>query len=601
MPDLETSSRDYHKGDAIERSNSIQRLESLEDESYQNSEGAPVEKNSPLGHNVTALSTFYLIIQGVLGTGIFATPATVLTSMGSIGATYVLWVVGFLVILFQVFMYVEYASYFRHRSGAEVVYLEQAYPKPKLLIPVLYAAMFCLSFATSSAMAFSTYIFSASGHDATDWELRGLGVLSLFLAAVITSANTQFAIKMNNVIGFVKVVFVLFIAFSGFAVLAGSTKTSKSAAQAVFKDAWEGTNTDGNSVSNAILKVIFSFGGTQYAFGVVAESHPKNTIKTYSRLVPLTLFFIFILYILCVTAYYAGVANIKEIKTSGNLLAATYFEKIFGTEAAVKAVSSFVAISAFGHLLTVYISHSRALRECGRQGVLPYPKLWTSVRPFKTPLFPIFITFLVNLIVLIVPPPGDAYNLIVDMGSYSSYIFDVLLAVGLFKLRRERKRKGLGYLEFHCPTPLLVIVVLFSLFVIVMAFVPPEGTLIGSDVSFFYAVYPIATIGIFFLCIGYYIVWAYVLPRIFKYEHRIIRFSLINGEQGHKIIKVPTDKVKTWDRTHNAGETTLYGSMDDENQSGNEEEDIHSIHTRSEIQRDVFTVETTSLSKNNVT
>lgn len=597
MPDFEAS-RNYQEGDATERRGSSTESESFDIESYQNLEGAPIEKKSPLGHNVTALSTFYLIIQGVLGTGIFATPGTVLKSMGSIGATYVLWVVGFLVILFQVFMYVEYASYFRHRSGAEVVYLEQAYPKPKYLIPVLYAAMsICLSFATSSATAFSTYIFSASGHDATAWELRGLGVLSLFLAAVITAANTRVAIRINNVIGFIKVGFVLFIAFSGFATLAGSTKTPKAEAQAVFKDAWKGTTTDGNSISNAILKVIFSFGGTPYAFGVVAESHPKNTIKTYSWLVPLTLFFIFILYILCVTAYYAGVANIEQIKSSGNLLAATYFEKIFGTEASVRAVSSFVAISAFGHLLTVYISHSRALRECGRQGVLPYPRLWTSIKPFKTPLFSIFVTFLVNLIVLLAPPPGDAYNLVVDMGSYSNYIFDVLLAIGLFKLRRQRKRKGLGYLEFHCPTALLAIVELFAIFVIVMAFVPPEGTLIGSDVSFFYAVYPLTTIGIFALCIGYYIAWAYILPRVFKYEHRIIPFKLINGELGHKIIKVPVKDVKKWDAVHKtAHQITLYGSGDD--QDANSDGDKH-IRTDTEIERNIYTINTGSSSKKN--
>ncbi|KAF6006334.1 hypothetical protein HII12_005079 [Brettanomyces bruxellensis] len=539
MPDFEAS-RNYQEGDATERRGSSTESESFDIESYQNSEGAPIEKKSPLGHNVTALSTFYLIIQGVLGTGIFATPGTVLKSMGSIGATYVLWVVGFLVILFQVFM-----------SGAEVVYLEQAYPKPKYLIPVLYAAMsICLSFATSSAMAFSTYIFSASGHDATAWELRGLGVLSLFLAAVITAANTRVAIRINNVIGFIKVGFVLFIAFSGFATLAGSTKTPKAEAQAVFKDAWKGTTKDGNSISNAILKVIFS----------LAEHH-------------------------------------MHLEFSGNLLAATYFEKIFGTEAAVKAVSSFVAISAFGHLLTVYISHSRALRECGRQGVLPYPRLWTSIKPFKTPLFPIFITFLVNLIVLLAPPPGDAYNLVVDMGSYSNYIFDVLLAVGLFKLRRQRKRKGLGYLEFHCPTALLVIVVLFAIFVIVMAFVPPEGTLIGSDVSFFYAVYPLTTIGIFALCIGYYIVWAYILPRVFKYKHRIIPFKLINGELGHKIIKVSVKDVKKWDAVHKtARQTTLYGSGDD--QDANSDGDNH-IRTDTEIERNIYTINTGSSSKKN--
>lgn len=151
---------------------------------------------------------------------------------------------------------------------------------------------------------------------------------------------------------------------------------------------------------------------------------------------------------------------------------------------------------------------------------------------------------------LVAPPAGDAYNLVVDMGSYSNYVFDVVLAIGLFKLRRHRKKLGLGYLEFHCPTPLLVLVVLFSLFVIVMAFVPPKGTLKGSDVSFFYATYPIATIGLFGLCIAYYILWQFVFPRFGHYKHRMESFTLKNGEQGHRVIKVPESKLAEWDATH---------------------------------------------------
>ncbi|VEU23047.1 DEKNAAC104300 [Brettanomyces naardenensis] len=559
---------------------------SVTSDDYQDSDGAPVEKKSPLGYHITAFSTFYLIVQGVIGTGIFATPASVLVSMGSIGASYVLWIVGFIIVLFQTFMYVEYTSYFRHRSGAEVVYLEQSFPNPKFLVPVVYAATnVLLSFDTSAAQAFSTYIYDAAGYDASNWEIRGLGIAALVLGALITAFNSNFAVKMNNVIGFIKVIFVLFLALSSLAVLAGSTKVPKEAAHAVFDNAWAGTTTDGNSISNAILKVYFSFWGVPYAFGVVAESHPKNTVRTYSIAIPLTMFFILIIYTLVITGYYAGVANVNEIKNTGNLIAAVYFQKIFGTKASVKALSAFVSISAFGHLQTAYLSHSRSLRECGRQGVLPYPRLWTSVKPFGTPLFPIFITFLVNFVVLIAPPPGDAYNFVVDIGSYSSYIFAVLLAIGLFKLRKARRKVGLGYREFHCPTIILVIVLLFSLFVIVMAFVPPKGTLKGDDVSFFYAAYPITTIGICIVCVIYYFLWAYLAPRIGKYRHRILEYRLANGELGHKVIKVRNEDLEEWDREHAGGSNTLSGNLEEErpNNEINDEESQDIILTTSRI------------------
>lgn len=526
----------------------------------QDSYGAPVEKVSPLGYEASSFTIVYLIIQGVIGTGIFVTPASVLKSVGSVGASYVFWVVGFIITMFQIGVYIEYVTYFPKRSGAEVVYLEQAYNKPRFMMPVVYAATtVILSFATSSASAFASYIFSAAGHHPTAWQQRGLALAPLILCFGIVSINTKFAVRLNNFIGFVKVIFILFVAITGLVVLGGHTKVGNT--HDIFKDAWKGTTTDGNAISNAILKVVFSYGGSGYAFNVVAETAPKNTIKAYKKYVPLTMFFIFILYILVVTAYFAGVGSVSEIKHSGSLVSSIFFKKVFGKRASI-VLDVFVVISAFGHLLGVFIAHSRSLRECGRQGVLPYPRLWTSVKPWGTPIFPTFITLLINIIVLLAPPPGDAYNFVVDLGSYSSYIFNMLLFVGLVKLRYHRKKLGLGYREFHIWTPVLIIAILWTWFVLAMAFVPPKGTLKGSDVSFFYATYPLTTIGLFVICVLYYFIWAFVLPKFGGYKHRIEQFELGTGEQGHTVVKVPIAQLAQYDAEHGGGQPETFYQPD---------------------------------------
>lgn len=527
------------------------------DDAEQDSLGAPVELESPLGYEVSNLSVFYLIIQGVIGTGIFGTPGVIVKNLGSIGASYVFWVVGFIVTLFSIAVYIEFVTYFRRRSGGEVAYLEQAFPRPKFMVPVIFAAVnVILSFSTSSASAFASYIFAAAGKTPTSWESRGMSVLPLVVCTGIVAANTKFAMRLNNFIGFVKVVFVIFIAISGLVVLGGKTRVGNT--HSIFSNAWEGTTTDGNLISNSILKVVFSYGGSSYAFNVVAETRPQNTIRAYKVFVPLTMLFIFVLYILVNTAYYAGIGSLEEIKSSGNLIASVYFKKVFGTKAASTTLNVFVAISAFGHLLGVFISNSRSLRECGRQGVLPYPKLWTSVKPWGTPLFPLGVTLGVNLVVLLAPPPGDAYNFIVDLGSYSGNIFGFILFIGLFKLRRDRKRRGLGYREFHVPTPILILATLWSVFVLAMSFVPPKGTLIGTDVSFFYATYPLTTIGLFLACIFYYFVWAFVLPKAGKYSHRIELYELPSGELGHTVVKVPNDDLDKWELEHGVHEVSHF-------------------------------------------
>lgn len=517
----------------------------------QNEIGAPVEQQNPLGYNLDYVTAFYTVVQGIIGTGIFATPASVLNSMGSVGATYVLWVSGFIISLFEVLVYIEFVTYFRKRSGGDVIYLEQAYSKySDFLVPTTYAAVsVILSFTTSSAIAFGTYILSAAGVEAGGWAQRGVGLAGLTFGCVLAGLNTRVSLKLSNFLGFVKVVFLIFIAISGLVVLGGGTRVHNS--HDIFKNAWEGTTTNGNAISNAILKVSFSYGGTQYVFSLVGESNPRKNKNLFRIFIPAVMLFIFFLYILVITSYYAGANSILEIKASGTLIASLYFKNVFGTKAATKALDVLVALSAFGHLLAAIVGHSRALRECGRQGVLPYSKLWVSTKPFGTPLLAIIVTWIVNLIVLFAPPPGDAYNFVVDLGSYSGYFFKLLLVVGLFLVRKQRKDAGLGFVGFKVPLPILILTLLYELFVLAMAFVPPaDGSLKGSDVSFFYCTYALTVIGILALCFAYYFVWGKVLPRIYKYEHRVYYFTLENGEVGHTVVKVPADQLEKWDAEH---------------------------------------------------
>lgn len=50
-------------------------------------------------------------------------------------------------------VYLELASYFPNRSGAEVVYLEQQYPRPKHFFPITFAVQsVILNFGSSNAI-----------------------------------------------------------------------------------------------------------------------------------------------------------------------------------------------------------------------------------------------------------------------------------------------------------------------------------------------------------------------------------------------------------------------------------------------------------------
>ena len=69
------------------------------------------------------------------------------------GLTLLYWPLGFLISLSSLTVYLEYAAYFPNRSGAEVVYLEQAYPRPIYFFPVVFAVQtVILSFSSGNAI-----------------------------------------------------------------------------------------------------------------------------------------------------------------------------------------------------------------------------------------------------------------------------------------------------------------------------------------------------------------------------------------------------------------------------------------------------------------
>lgn len=80
---------------------------------------------------------------------------------------------------------------------------------------------------------------------------------------------------------------------------------------------------------------------------------------------PLSLIIVAILYILVNVAYFSA-ASREEILASKQIAASIFFQKVFGTTKAARALSVLIVISAFGNLIAVMVANSRMLRETGR-------------------------------------------------------------------------------------------------------------------------------------------------------------------------------------------------------------------------------------------
>lgn len=524
--------------------------------------GAPEEEISPLGQHVGKFTVVALNFSQMIGTGIFVTPGSILKGVGSIGASLMLWLLGIIISFCGFAVYTEFASMYPKRAGADVAYLEKAYPKPKYLMPVVFAVIsVLLSYSASNAIVFSQYVLVAADREVSEWPQRGIAIAAIGGVCLMSWVSNKWSMRLQNVIAYVKVIILVFVAITGLVVLGGHTRIKDPKSH--FKDPFKGTTGNANVWANALVKIIFSFAGWNNANNVLNEiPDAVKTVKIYGSL---ALALVSVLYMLCAVAYFAAV-SVEEIKESKLLTAALFFRNVFGDNAGQRVLPALVAVSSIGNLLAVTIGHSRIVREVGRQGVLPFPSFWTNTWPFGTPGGALLVKFILTVIVIVAPPPGDAFNFVVDLQSYPSNIFLCLLVIGLFLVRYRRKKAGLPRAPFQAYTVVAVFYFLVSLFLLAAPWVTPPGGANGGDVSFWYATYCVVGIGIILICGAYYYGWAVLWPKFGKFKHVEEVVTLDDGSTYTKINRVPLDQLDRVDSENEQVESSLSISAGSEEQ-----------------------------------
>ncbi|KAI2475752.1 High affinity methionine permease [Pyrenophora tritici-repentis] len=327
---------------------------------YQEASGAPVETHSPLGYNVGPITIVFLNLSKMVGTGIFSTPASILKGTGSVGLSLIFWAIGFFTSMTSLSVYLEYAAYFPSRSGSEVAYLEQAYPRPKWFFPTTFAVQsVILSFSSGNAVVMANYLYKIGDYEAKEWETKGLAVVCYTAAVLVVLFQNRASYWVSNVIGAVKLITLVFISVLGLVVLGGHTKVDNPSVR--FRDAFEGSPS-AYGVTNAMYKIIFAYAGYENAFNVVNEV--RNPVKSIRDNGFGAVLLVSILYILANVAYFAAIPK-EDILAGKTIAAGLLFTNVFGDHGAVRSLNFLIALSSFGNLIAVLLGTSRLIRECG--------------------------------------------------------------------------------------------------------------------------------------------------------------------------------------------------------------------------------------------
>ncbi|KAI5122269.1 hypothetical protein M0805_002350 [Coniferiporia weirii] len=450
----------------------------------------------------------------MLGSGIFSVPGVVLNSVGSTGLFFLTWILAPVFAVAGLSLYSELACMFPNRSGAEVVYLEQAYPRPRFLVPVSFAVTtVLLSFSATNSIVFAQYFMTLFNITATPAKQTTLALSVATFAVAVVALSTKWSLRAVNVITAVKVLSQIFVVGTGLLVLFGATRIKDPLSN--FKDPWAGGTLNGNALVTAFVKTHFAFVGWGNAFNVLAEVKGHDPVRTVRNAGRISLALVSALFLLTNVAYVAAIPK-EDIKQSGQLVGALFFQRVFGESWAAKILPVMVVFSCLGNIIAVTVGQARVIREVARQGLLPWAEFFASTVPFGTPLGPVLLKYLLTVFVILALPAADAFNFLLDLASYPSMFFAAATAIGVWLLRKRRSKAGILPAKYNASNFAISLYLSSCIFLIIMPWIPPDKG--KADVSFWYATYCVVGIAILLACGLYYYVWIVLLPRLGGYE-----------------------------------------------------------------------------------
>ncbi|TVY34852.1 Low-affinity methionine permease [Lachnellula occidentalis] len=492
-----------------------------------------IPETATYGRNLGWSGSYILIISRVIGSGIFATPGSITSSVGSVGISLLLWVGGAILSACSLAISLEYGCMLP-RSGGDKVYLEFTYQHPRFLASTLVAAQaVLLGFTASNCIVFGRYVLFALGVEAEEWTEKALAVGLLTAITLVHGLSLKTGIYIQNALGWVKVFIVLCMAGAGLYVVIFNPQNAlgETPGFKVFgwEELWKDSVWNWGLISTSLFKVSYSYAGLANVNNVLNEV--RNPVKTLKSVAPVALLTAVALYLLVNVAYFMVIPN-DEIKNSGELIAGLFFERVFGPGFGKSVLPLAIAVSAAGNVMVVTFALARVNQEIARQGFLPYASLLSSSKPFGTPLGGLIVHFIPSLLVIALPPPGDVYAFILDVEGYPGTFMALATAIGLLLLRRRRPDLNRPY-KAWLPAVWLRIVVCIAL--IGAPFVRPHGK---GDVNFFYATYAIVGIALILLSVLYWYIWFVALPKWGGYRIEEELAVLEDGTSITKLVRV---------------------------------------------------------------
>ena len=430
------------------------------------------EADRPPAHGIklTTFDVFALIVNKMVGSGIYNAPSSVLVLTGSKSTAMWLWVAGFAYTIFSMVIYLGYSAVFPY-TGGELVYIDEMYSesakgRPRvntgesmrsnpgqasrtrsiwtrvfgdgLMAYTVYAVLFCAFFNSSTnALQVGRETLVAVRPEETTPQmdvLRLIAVVALSILCLIHYWSSKAGRRLNRWIAVLKLMFLVIV------LIAGAVRTH------FWK--FEGNGfvecapVDHSAVdaAKAMLLVIFSFEGWENATFVAGEVAPEdqgNLRKGFMCAVGV----VGCLYMAIVAVFMYAVPYVP--------ITIQFAPVLFGnSQSAYQAWAVIISISALGSMNSIIYTFSRIKQCIGVGNIFPWSHFWSSDSPDlkdhrnydidKSPRGGLWLHWIMSVVMIAISAgvhsPLEAIGMPGLLQTYTHCLIIVFIAFGAFRL-----------------------------------------------------------------------------------------------------------------------------------------------------------------------
>ncbi|KAK9721808.1 hypothetical protein K7432_003130 [Basidiobolus ranarum] len=404
-------------------------------------EGPSVIERIPV---LSAFEGFMMIVSQMIGSGIFSSPGQILAMVGAPGTAIILWFIGSLVSLCGSLSYIELGTMIP-RSGGERAYLDSVYKWTKQLIPFLFCWTMILCIRPGAAAANSTVsaefiLYAILGSQESkdrflgitwaEWIRRIIAFLAISLVTLTYGIRIKLAIRIHIAIGMMKLLLLTIFCCCGFFVFIGLIDVPKTQ---IWSEPFKNTSPQFGNYISSLYRILWSFDG----WGILTFSvgDINNARKILPRAGIAGVIVTSVLYILTNIAYFTVIPYEVAIH-SNDIISAIYTRIIFGETFGSRVLPIFLGLGLYGSVSAVTYSVTRIILSAAEAGYIPFKEAFLKLHPkLQTPVNALLLNWGITSIYIFAPPSEQAFDVVVGILRFPTWIFYGVAIFGLMCLR----------------------------------------------------------------------------------------------------------------------------------------------------------------------